>query len=742
MRTRILKTGGGFVRGLLVSLLAGSWLLFPAAAHAVSPPPAGEVMPFHVQQAQKELARMYGSNRIAQRIQDIKAERLARGVSGADATGTQTLGQRIPILLGNYSNVSHLFTSGAYLGHLFGTAPPGVHNFRSYFTEISSGQFLPTGSSFGPYTAPGTQAFYVNGDNGFGNDFPTNAGGFVLETVRNADTNSGVFFPGGVNFGTFDNDGPDGVPNSGDDDGFVDGVLIIVPDGDASDGDADNMWAHQGNLNFSAGGAYTTNDARSGGGFIQINEYTIQGGEKGNGNLNVIKPIGVMVHEWGHILGLPDLYDVDNSTLGIGTWGLMGLGSWGANWNNTSDSLPTHMCAWSKVDLGWEIPTVVTSLDSVGIQLGTVYKLWEDAWQGGRYFLVELRDKAGFDAMIPSEGLLVWHCNDDVFYDNRDDNFRLVDLEEADGLNHLDTKANWMDMGDMYPWGAGSFNDGTNPNSKDVLGASTGVGVNGYAMGPGPTIFTELIPRTLNGFTVSYTKHAFLSSWGFSSAQTNNGAVRYVAPEAGDLVQVLFGAHEETAENYTVRIFDNMNTSNPASPIPVAPYSTTAGSIPSYNTARYHEIVLSASHSVAAGDTFLVDVASGPDNFTVPALYRAPHSGNSWFSSNGAANSYFVWTDKDVAMRARLDFVSAVCPVAQTGDVNLSTTLTSGDIIYLVNYVFKSGVDPLPCIAAGDVNCSVSVTSADIIYMVNHVFKSGALPCDVCSLIPGSWSCP
>lgn len=77
-----------------------------------------------------------------------------------------------------------------------------------------------------------------------------------------------------------------------------------------------------------------------------------------------------------------------------------------------------------------------------------------------------------------------------------------------------------------------------------------------------------------------------------------------------------------------------------------------------------------------------------------------------------------------------------------TGDVNVSGVITSADIIYLVGYVFKGTADPLPCPAAGDVNCSVSVTSADIIYLVAHVFKGGADPCEVCTLVPGEWSCP
>lgn len=77
-----------------------------------------------------------------------------------------------------------------------------------------------------------------------------------------------------------------------------------------------------------------------------------------------------------------------------------------------------------------------------------------------------------------------------------------------------------------------------------------------------------------------------------------------------------------------------------------------------------------------------------------------------------------------------------------TGDVNQNGVISSEDIIALVNYIFKSDASPLPCEAVGDVNCNGSVTSADIIHEVNHVFKGGPAPCDVCSLIPGVWSCP
>ena len=73
------------------------------------------------------------------------------------------------------------------------------------------------------------------------------------------------------------------------------------------------------------------------------------------------------------------------------------------------------------------------------------------------------------------------------------------------------------------------------------------------------------------------------------------------------------------------------------------------------------------------------------------------------------------------------------CPITLSGDVNVSGSLTSADIIFLVNFVFKGGPMPQPCEANGDVNCNGTVTSADIIYMVNHVFKGQPAPCDICN---------
>jgi WD40 repeat protein len=68
------------------------------------------------------------------------------------------------------------------------------------------------------------------------------------------------------------------------------------------------------------------------------------------------------------------------------------------------------------------------------------------------------------------------------------------------------------------------------------------------------------------------------------------------------------------------------------------------------------------------------------------------------------------------------------------GDCNHDMQLTSADIIYIVNHIFKSDAPPAPVPEVGDTDCSGRLSSADIIVLVNHIFKSGTGPCDMCAL--------
>ena len=314
-------------------------LVLPAFndALAVDPPAPGLLMPRHVVEAQKEISESYSESGIARRLQEIKYERDQASKSGEVYSATPATFD-MPVIMGSYSDNANIFTASEYYENLFGANPTG--SMSDYYDEVSYGQFNLTGSVYGPFTAAQTQAYYVNGDYGYGSDFPTNVSGFIFSILDLADPS--------VDFSQFDNDGPDGVPNSGDDDGYVDVLTVIFPDGSASEGDDDNFWAHKWNLQYGAGAPYSTNDARYGGGAIQVDLYTIQGAERGDGTWNTIGAIGVFCHEFGHALGIPDLYDTDGDSYGVGTYCLMGLGGWGASYSYAARNRPTHLCAWVK----------------------------------------------------------------------------------------------------------------------------------------------------------------------------------------------------------------------------------------------------------------------------------------------------------------------------------------------------------------------------------------------------------
>jgi len=88
----------------------------------------------------------------------------------------------------------------------------------------------------------------------------------------------------------------------------------------------------------------------------------------------------------------------------------------------------------------------------------------------------------------------------------------------------------------------------------------------------------------------------------------------------------------------------------------------------------------------------------------------------------------------------RVAIVGSCCETMVHGDADYSGGVTSTDVIWLVNYVFKGGTEPLPCVANGDVDCTGGISSADIIYLVGYVFKGGEPPCDICSESP--LNCP
>lgn len=377
--------------------------------------------------------------------------------------------------------------SSEYDDLIFSTATFPTGSLNDFFIENSYGLFSVDGGVAGWAT---TADLYSNYDD---NNYGLSWGGGAVAQAAALLTD---FY---VNYALYDNDGPDGIPNSGDDDGFVDAFTVIHSGlGAEESGSIHDIWSHASYIN------YITNDPRMGGGFIHIDRYTIQPEERITAEVDtLITGISVICHEYGHVLGLPDLYDGSRYTWGIGYWGLMGYGAWGAG-GNTPES-PAHLCAWSKIDLGWVDPVNVTA-NMLNVSLPpienepVVYKIWRDGNPQNQYFLLENRQQIGFDTPAPGHGLLIWHFN----YNNSPWHNR-IELEQADGLNELDQGNGQRpdphyyhqllgDDGDPFPGSTNNtrFGPYTNPSSDDDYGISTGVYVD-YIFESGDTTTAHLI---------------------------------------------------------------------------------------------------------------------------------------------------------------------------------------------------------------------------------------------------------
>ncbi len=118
--------------------------------------------------------------------------------------------------------------------------------------------------------------------------------------------------------------------------------------------------------------------------------------------------ISVICHEFGHLLGLPDLYARPENP------GSEGLGAWCAMSNQAGNGRPQHMSAWCKEQLGWLKPAVIDPTVKQKLILGPVNGSGKECYKvlvrpdGSEYLLLENRRKTGFDASLPGEGLLIW----------------------------------------------------------------------------------------------------------------------------------------------------------------------------------------------------------------------------------------------------------------------------------------------------------------------------------------------
>jgi M6 family metalloprotease-like protein len=452
----------------------------------------------------------------------------------------------VPVIVVGYRDKPVAWANASFQCLLFSRLPPACGNpgdrpysVTTYYEELSQNRITLDGVVLPQVRVDSNAAFYTDGCNGFTiagrTSCPTRPiNRMALMLVAALDSVS--LQPGGDTlWGQFDNDGSDGLPNSGDDDGVVDFAGFLQPEVGGEcvrlEPPPTGIWSHrfviagwmggvpvsQRPANIGPDGAYLTRTPRRGangqpivvGGqvqYLKVNDYTIQsqlgGATACDGS--TIMGIGTIAHETGHAFGLPDLYDTSGGTQGIGGWGVMGSGNYARPYS------PSSYDPWSLLTLGWATVDTLSGDRSVTtaprLLSDTIFYARGD--NPGDYLLLENRqavrsDTAQMNPILPdgcppplgssigglgfcakSPGLLLWLVNQpkvDASLPSNSVNAGSthgVALLQADGLNQLRVPAstNRGDRGDAFPGAAGK-------TRFSLLGAPSARGTDGEFIG-------------------------------------------------------------------------------------------------------------------------------------------------------------------------------------------------------------------------------------------------------------------
>ena len=386
--------------------------------------------------------------------------------------------QKTLVLLVSFSNIQIQYTESEWSNALFGTSGKTV---RTYYQEVSGNKLdiVPASESYGtsgdgvvsvilPYSHPNT-------DN--------NTDSRNLQLAKDALTAANGY----VNYADFDSNH----------DGYISTselhIVTVAAGYERSFGAATpSVWAHHASLYGAVpppvlDGVRLCNSTYHGA-YVQIGEI----------HADHMATIGAVCHELGHDLGLPDLYDTDKSngeSYGVGYYSLMGSGSWGYDYYMYGDNpgaTPTHLDAWSKIQLGFVTPTVAANPGSYAVRsmVGGYNVIKINTAVPAEYFLIEYRVINGFDQGLSCyngyDGIAIWHIDEAVIEANYagntvngDETHKGVDLEEANYLSYggsqLDDK-NLKGMAyDNLFWTYQLFGPDTAPDSNLYSGTATGI---------------------------------------------------------------------------------------------------------------------------------------------------------------------------------------------------------------------------------------------------------------------------
>lgn len=306
---------------------------------------------------------------------------------------------------------------------------------RDFYLNSSNGRFQPQFDVIGPVTLPEKYSYY-GANQGSSVDNPARLEQFVREACTLADPL--------VDFSQYDHN----------QDGYIDNIYFFYAGkGEADSGDGNAIWPHSAYYSDMAKDAGLSETSLKLDG-IEVGNYTCS--NEINGTLITPQPagIGTFVHEFGHVLGLADHYDVNYgmTTFAPGSFDTMAQASYNNNGNT-----PAAFSAYERACLGWlDLTVLKNGVDSLNVlpdlnDSNKAYVVPVGGTNDEEYFIMENRQQKGWDAFIPGHGMLLWHIDYDAkAWEKNELNItgthQRVDIVEADNKLTDNTRA-----GDPFP---------------------------------------------------------------------------------------------------------------------------------------------------------------------------------------------------------------------------------------------------------------------------------------------------
>lgn len=253
----------------------------------------------------------------------------------------------------------------------------------------------------------------------------------------------------GINFSKYDWNG----------DGEVDQVFVLYAGhGEASYKDANTIWPHMYYLSASDYGKPLSLDG------VTVDTYACSSELNGDGNLD---GIGTFCHEFSHCMGFPDLYDTSYAGwFGMGDFDLMCSGSY-----NGDSKCPAGYSAYEKAECGWltlkDMTDVEKETSIAGVQPmsadGDAYVI-KNKGHEDEYYILENRQKTGWDSYLPASGLMITHVDYDADiwdwnmpntsgkYEDANGNTKTNDHQRLTIFRAGNSSSDYGDSSDLYPY--------------------------------------------------------------------------------------------------------------------------------------------------------------------------------------------------------------------------------------------------------------------------------------------------